>query len=165
MTFITNILFKFIANIFKIQIMTKLTLFWSTCFISINSFWNIDPFELQRFYNSYKHSPKKMCRYFPFSSKTDLIIVVIAWTFNRLFNGKSSFELNLIFIKSFLHSPDLPPFIVLIKYLILSQSSVYFFNTSLFSSLEAKLSIYILPFFSSMCPSVVLTITCKGFAL
>ena len=30
------------ANIFKIPIVTNITFFWQTCFININSFWNIN---------------------------------------------------------------------------------------------------------------------------
>ena len=62
--------------------------------------------------------------------------------FNGLFNGKLSSVLNLIFIKSLPYSPFLPPFIVSISFLILSKQSVYFFNTSLFSSVKQKLNIY-----------------------
>ena len=54
-------------------------------------------------------------------------------------------------MKSFLYSPALSS-IVLSRLLILSQSSVYFSNTSLFLSAEAKTK-YLFPFFSSMYPS------------
>ena len=65
-------------------------------------------------------------------------------------------------MKSFSYSPSLPLFIVLIRYLISSQSFVYFSNTSLFLSVETKVK-YLSPFFSSMYPSALLIIRYKGF--
>ena len=85
----------------------------------------------------------------PSSSKIHLTIIVNRCKFNSLFNGKLSSVLNLIFIKSLPYSPFLPPFIVSISFLIPSQSSVYFFNTSYFSSAESKTK-YLLPFFTSI---------------
>ena len=61
------------------------------------------------------------------------------------FRGKLSSELNLIFIKSFTYSPGLLS-IFSMRSVILSQSSVYFSNTSLFLSVEAK-NKYLFPFF------------------
>ena len=84
--------------------------------------------------------------------------------FNGLFSGKLSFVSNLIFMKSLPYSPSLPSFIVSILFLIPPQSSVYFLNTSLFSSGESKTK-YLLPFFSSIYPSTSPIITYKGFAL
>ena len=55
-------------------------------------------------------------------------------------------------MKSFSYSPGLS-FIFSIRLLILSQSSVYFVNTSLFLSIEAKFK-YLSPLFSSMYPSI-----------
>ena len=72
--------------------------------------------------------------------------------FNGLFNSKLWSVLNLIFVKSLPCSPSLPPYIVLISFLIPSQSSVYFSHTSLFLSVESKTK-YLLPLFSSICPS------------
>ena len=84
--------------------------------------------------------------------------------FNGLFNANLSSVLNLIFIKSLPYSPFLPPFIVSISFLIPFQSSVYFFNTSLFSSVESKTK-YLLLFFPSICPSTLPIIWYKGFRL
>ena len=81
----------------------------------------------------------------PSSSKIHLTIIVNRCKFNSLFNGKLSSVLNLIFIKSLPYPSFLPPFIVSISFLIPSQSSVYFFNTSYFSSAESKTK-YLLPF-------------------
>ena len=47
-------------------------------------------------------------------------------------------ELNLIFMKSFLYSPSLPPFIVFNNIFNPIPNFCVFFNTSLFSSVEAK---------------------------
>ena len=71
--------------------------------------------------------------------------------FNILFKGRLSSKFNLIFMKSFPYSPSLLLFINLIRYLILFQSSVYFFNTFLFSSIEAKVTC-LFPLLSSMYP-------------
>ena len=73
------------------------------------------------------------------------------WIFNILFKGRLSSEFNFIFMKSFPYSPSLLLFINLISYLILFQSSVYFFNTFLFSSMEAKVTC-LFPLLSSMYP-------------
>ena len=54
-------------------------------------------------------------------------------------------------MKSFPYSPGLLS-IFSIKFLIPSQSFVYFSNTSLFLSVEAKVK-YLFPLFSSMEPS------------
>ena len=59
-------------------------------------------------------------------------------SFNSIFNGKLSSVSNLTFMESLIYSPFLPPFIVSISFLIPFQSLVYFFNTSLFSSVESK---------------------------
>ena len=78
--------------------------------------------------------------------QTVLTIIVNMCRLHGLFNGKSSSGSNLIFVKSlpYLHTTELhsPPFIVSILFLIPSQSSVYFLNTSLFSSEESKINIY-----------------------
>ena len=77
-----------------------------------------------------------------------LTIIVNRCNFNGLFNGKLSSVLNIMFMKSLPYSSFLPPsFIVSISFLIPSQSSVYFSNTSLFSSVESKTK-YLLSFFS-----------------
>ena len=55
-------------------------------------------------------------------------------------------------MKSFPYSPDSPPLIFSIKFLIPYQSSVYFSNTFLFLSVELKTK-YLFPFFSAMEPS------------
>ena len=74
-------------------------------------------------------------------------------SFNCLFNGKLSSVSNLIFMKPLPYSPFLPTFVVSISFLIPFESSVYFFNTSFSSSVESKTK-YLLPFFSSICPSI-----------
>ena len=94
------------------------------------------------------------------SLKTDLTTIVILWSFNILFKGKLSSELNLNFMKFFPYSPASPLFNFLIRLLISSQSSVYFIYTSLFLSLEIRVK-YLLLFFSSMHPST-LSISTKG---
>ena len=75
---------------------------------------------------------------FTFIFKIHLTTIVIVGIFNGLFNGKSSSVSNLFFIKSLSYSPTLPSFIVSMSSLIPSQSSLYFFNTSLFSSEECQ---------------------------
>ena len=65
---------------------------------------------------------------------------------------------------SFSYSPDLPEFIVWIEYLISSQSFVYFSNTFLFLSVEAKVK-YLFPLLSSMYPSTLPILRCSGFTL
>ena len=67
-------------------------------------------------------------------------------------------------MKSLPYSPFFPPFIVSISFLVRFQSSVYFFNTSLFLSVESKTK-YLLPFFTSICPSTLPIIRYKGFRL
>ena len=66
-----------------------------------------------------------------------------------LFNDKSSSVSNLIFVKPlpYLHSPS---FMLSILFLMPSQSSLYFFNTSLFSSEESKTKYFFLLFFFDM---------------
>ena len=54
----------------------------------------------------------------------------------------------MIFMDLFSNSPDLP-LIVSIRFLVLAQSSVYFDNTLLFLSAEAKI-MYLFPLLSSM---------------
>ena len=79
--------------------------------------------------------------------KIHITIIVNRCNLNGLFNDKLSSALNLVFIKSLLYSHfstelHSPPFIVLISFLIPSQCSVYFFNTSLFHLWSQKLNIY-----------------------
>ena len=50
-----------------------------------------------------------ICRLF---EKTDLTTIIKKGMLNSLTKGKSSFDSNLIFIKSFLYLIDSPPFIV-----------------------------------------------------
>ena len=66
------------------------------------------------------------------------------------------------FHEIFSYSPALPLYIVLIRYLILPQSFLYFVNTSLF--VEAKIK-YLFPLVSSMFPSALLIMSYKGFTL
>ena len=76
-------------------------------------------------YTSYKHSSRKKCRYYlSSSSKADLTTIVRLRSFGILFKGKLSSELNLVFMIS----PGLPPFILLTRYLILSQKLCIFFQ-------------------------------------
>ena len=100
----------------------------------------------------------------PSSSKTDLTITVNIWSFSILFKDKLSSELNFISMKSFLYSPASPPFIVLIRYLILSQSSAYFVNTYVLLSVEEKVK-YLLPLVSLMQPSALSIMRYKGVTL
>ena len=74
----------------------------------------------------------------------DLTIIVNMCSFNNSFNGKLLSVSNLIFRRFSPYLPSLPPLTVLISFLIPSQSSVYFFNTSLFSSVKSKAK-YLLP--------------------
>ena len=99
MTTIAKIWFILKTNIFKIAIVTNITLFWCSRFLtSIPSEISILSYPIL-FYNSCKVSSKKTCRYtLPPSSRTDMIIMVIAWNFSGLFNDKSSSELSLIFM-------------------------------------------------------------------
>ena len=85
------------------------------------------------------------------STKTDLTTTVKLWSFNSLFRCKSSCESNLIFMHSYPYFPGLS-FIFSIRFLISFQSSVYFVNTSLFLSAEAKIN-YLFSLLSSMYPS------------
>ena len=75
-----------------------------------------------------------------------ILIIVNICSFNGLLHGKLSSVSNLIFMKSLPYSASLPPFIVLISFLMPSQSSVYFSSTFLFASVESKTK-YLLPFF------------------
>ena len=61
-------------------------------------------------------------------------------------------------------SPALPSFIILLKYLISFQSSVYIVNTTLFSSVEAEVK-YLFPLLSSLHPSLLPIIRYSGFTL
>ena len=96
--------------------------------------------------------------------KTDLVIIVVLWIFSVLFKGKLSSALNLIFMKSFSYSPGLPQFIVTVSFLIPSQTSVCFINTSLFSSVGSKTK-YLLPSVSPICPITLPMIRYRGFKL
>ena len=64
-------------------------------------------------------------------------------------------------MKYFSYPPSLP-FTFSIKFLIPFQSFVYFFTTSLFSSVEAKNN-YLIPLFSSMYLSTSPTVKYNGF--
>ena len=77
--------------------------------------------------------------------KKDLTIIDNMQSINGLFHGKLSSVSNLVFMKSLPYLPFLLPFIVPILFLIPSQSSVYFFNTSFFSFVQLKTK-YLLPF-------------------
>ena len=75
-----------------------------------------------------------------------------------------SSELNLIFMKSFSHSPILPSIFVSIKCLISSQRFVKFANIFLLPSAEMKTK-YLFPLFSSICPSALQMNRYNVFAL
>ena len=79
-----------------------------------------------------------------------LIIMVIAWNFSGLFNGKSSSELNLIFMQCFPYSFSLPPFTSLISFLISSQTYLRIFLVVLWFHQQnhQKSSIYFHFFFN-----------------
>ena len=79
-------------------------------------------------------------------TRNHLTITVNIWSFSIVFKGRLSFEVNFISLKSCPCSIGLPPFIVLIWYLIPFQSFACFFNTSLFLYVKAKVK-YLLPFF------------------
>ena len=110
------------------------------------------------------HLKKLMDDIYHLLEKTNRNIIVILWSFSVSLKGKLSSESNLIFMKSFLNSPGLLPFIVSIQFLIPSQSSVYFVNTSLFLSVKTRVK-YLLPFSSLMYPSILLIINYKRFTL
>ena len=123
--------------------MTKHAFFWLIWLTNVNSFRNINS---SYFHNSYKHSSKNTCGYYlPSSSKTIQATNAKLWSFSVLFKGKLSCELNLIFVKSFLYLLGLS-LIFFIRFLIPFHSSLYFFNTSLVLSVEAKKN-YLFPFF------------------
>ena len=87
----------------------------------------------------------------PSSSKMDLTTIVIVGNFNCLFNGKSSSQSNLIFMKSSLVLPLFMVFYHYLWFLIPSQNSLYFFSTCSFlsaecNSIESKTK-YLRPFF------------------
>ena len=94
----------------------------------MNSFWNII---LRQFYNSSKNSCNKYSskkiwgKYLQTSSKTDPTTIVNIRSLIILSKGKISYEWNLILIKFFLHSPSLPPFIVLIKFVTLFRMGFF----------------------------------------
>ena len=88
---------------------------------------------------------------------TDATLMVYLMANYHLF-----FKFN--FHKIFTRFIFLPPFLVSFSFLIPSQSSMYFFNTSLFSSVESKTN-YLILFFSSICPSTLPIIRYEGFTL
>ena len=67
-------------------------------------------------------------------------------------------------MKSFSYSHFLPPFVVLIRCLISSQSAVNFANTFLLPNVEVKIK-YFFQLFSLMYPSDVPVIRRTGFKL
>ena len=145
MTFITNMLFKFKPNIFQKPIVTKHTFFWCIClFTSILSetliFWYSSIFIIHKVY----HLKIIEGKIYHLSLITHLITIVNKRSFIGLFSGKLSLDLNLIFFKSFPFSIFSPPLIVRIW--TTSQTSLYFFETSLFSFTSPKTK-YLFTFF------------------
>ena len=142
MTAIAKIWLVFKHNIFKMPVMKNITFFGCISFLTVS--FEISILSYSSIYNLYKNSSKKKTWGWLLSSpsKTHLTITVSNY-FSALFKGKLSSDLNLIYMKSFLYSPSLPSLILLIRFSTPSQTSVYFVNTSLFLSIEAKVFISI----------------------
>ena len=154
MTLITNMWLKFESNIFKVPIMKEHTFFWCTCFICVNSFWNINFFVLQHFYNLYAHSCKK-----------NLWIIFSIFLQNRC---KKNYHIKnikyftqrqiIIWLKLSFHEVfSVSNWFIIIYYFNLCFSFFpkfcVFFNASLSSSVGAK-TWYLIPLFFSMVPSI-----------
>ena len=90
-----------------------------------------------------------------FFFKADDVTIIISGIISVIPKGKSASDSNLVFVKFLLNPTSSRSFVVSICLLVSFQSSVNFFNASLFLFAEARTK-YLIPSFLTKYPSTLL---------